>query len=264
MPVRPEFVPTRPEVEFLARCYRFVAMEWQRVKRIQVPDEGFEEKFRESCTLLLQDWSISDEREFHLGSGLDTASGVAHEVDIVARHPALIAIMEIKNRAGALPGKNDVLVFFAKVLDYLALNPALLLGDVSLAFMSRHSFEPRGLAACLGLGIHPVAPDLRPLPILIDNAKKMQIELEERGMSVSTDLLDRFDDHCANLNRLASMLSDSWLDNRCGYLSETSLTVKAVTPPDVDLLASLLRRTNNEGAEILAAFREAKGVEASG
>ena len=153
MLIRPEYNPSPAVLGFLVRCYRFVAFEWPHVDRIQVPDRGFEQRFRESCVLELPDWSISTEREFYLGSGLDTASGVAHEVDIIANHPDLIAIMELKNWGSAGPGKNDVIVFFAKVLDYLATNPTLLFGDVCLSFMSRSSFDSSGLSACLGLGI---------------------------------------------------------------------------------------------------------------
>jgi len=243
----------------LVRCYRFVAWEWPHAERIEVPDEGFEQRFRESCLRNLRSWSIADEREFNLGAGLDTASGVAHEIDIVARHPDLVAIMEMKNRSGAPPGKNDAIVFFAKVLDYLAMNPTLLSDDICLAFMSRHSFESSGLAACLGLGIHPVTPDLRPLPILIDNAVIMQQELDQ-GLPVPPESVARFDDFCAQLNRLSAGLNDTWLDNRCGYLSETSLVVNAVTPPDVALLSHLLREANGEGTEILNTFKAVKAA----
>ena len=123
MPIRPEYTPPQAALEFLVRCYRFVAWEWPHAERVQVPDQGFEQRFRESCFHGLTNWSVSTEREFHLGIGIDTASGVAHEVDIVARHPDLIAIMEMKNRGGVLPGKNDVIVFFAKVLDTWLLIP---------------------------------------------------------------------------------------------------------------------------------------------
>ena len=64
-----------------------------------------------------------------LGSELATASGVLHEIDIVAKHSNVTAIMELKNRHDP-PAKNDVVVFFAKLLDYLALTPDLLLKEL--------------------------------------------------------------------------------------------------------------------------------------
>ena len=254
MPVRTEYIPSRAVVAFLGRCYRFVAQEWSHTDRIDLPDEGFEQRFRESCIRELHDWSISTASEFHLGAGLETASGLGHEVDIIARHSDLIAVMEIKNWSGVSPGKNDVIVFFAKILDYLAANPALLMRDVCLAFMSRNSFEPSGLAACLGLGIHPVAPELRPLPLLIHNARIMQNELDQ-GLLIPTDTLDRFDDYCAHLNMLSAGLNDIWLDNRCGFVSEDSLVLKAVSPRDIAAISQQLRHASSECSEILNEFR---------
>lgn len=257
MPVRPEHIPSRPLLEFLGRCYRFVAREWSHTDRIDLPDQGFEQRFRESCLRELRDWSIASEREFSLGAGLGTASGVGHEVDIIARHPSLIAVMEIKNWSGTSPGKNDVIVFFAKILDYLAANPTLIEEDVCLAFMSRNSFDSSGLAACLGLGIHPVTPELRPLPILIENSNLIQYELDQ-GLLATPDLVDRFDDYCALLNALSAGLNDTWLDNRCGFQTDNSLVLRAVIPGDTVAMSDQLRRANSECSELLEAFRTVK------
>ena len=61
--------------------------------------------------------------------------------------------------------KNDVIVFFAKILDYICYNTDLLKQVLIPVFLSTFAFEYTGLAACLGLGIHPMAPGLRPLPL---------------------------------------------------------------------------------------------------
>ena len=259
MPVRPEIAPPIDSLNFLKCCYRFVSREWHHAAREPVPDDGFEQRFRESCIRNLPDWIISEQRELRLGAGLDTASGVAHEIDLVARHPTVIAILEAKNR-GDLPGKNDVIVFYAKVLDYLLANPALAMGDICLAFMSRNSFDDSGLAACLGLGIYPVASDLRPLPVLIDSAMRMESELR-RGLAVPPDTQDRFDDLCAQLNSFAVALDETWLDNRCGYLSNDSLVFRAVAPSQTGALAQQLRQANSDCTDLLYAFRNAKAAQ---
>ena len=259
MPIRPEIAPPVATLAFLMRCFRFVSLEWPHAVRELVPDDGFEQRFRESCAWHLPEWAISEQREFRLGAGLDTASGVAHEVDIVARHPDVTAILEAKNR-GDLPGKNDIIVFYAKVLDYLLANPSLAMSDICLAFLSRSSFDASGLAACLGLGIHPVASDIRPLPVLINNAMLMENELR-RGLTVASDTQDRFDDWRAELNGLAVALDETWMDNRCGYLSDDSLLFKAVAPLQTGVLAGRLRQANSDGADILRDFRAAKAAQ---
>ena len=134
------------------------------------------------------------------------------------------------------------------------------MSDICLAFLSRNSFDASGLAACLGLGIHPVASDIRPLPVLTNNAILMENELRQ-GVTVPSDTQDRFDDWCAELNSLAVALNETWMDNRCGYLSDDSLLFKAVAPLQTGVLAGRLRQANSDGADILREFRAAKAMQ---
>ncbi|MDD9987564.1 MAG: hypothetical protein OXQ31_14920 [Spirochaetaceae bacterium] len=195
----------------------------------------------------------------YLGAGFETASGVLHEIDIVARRPESTAIIEVKNRKSAPPTKNDVIVFFAKILDYLAANTALIDNDVCLVFVSSGPFEPTGLAACMGLGIHPVGPDIRPLPILVRNAIIMESEIR-RGLRVPAETQERFDDMCARLNNLSSTLRDTWLDSRCGHVSEDKIVLKAVAPLRTIALAQEMWQLNADCADLLDHFRAAKSV----
>ena len=97
MPIRPEILPSKSALLFLRRCFRFVSVEWPHAEREQLPDQGFEQRFRESCNQNLDGWVISEQREFRLGAGLDTASGVSHEIDLVARWSNAATILEAKN-----------------------------------------------------------------------------------------------------------------------------------------------------------------------
>ena len=203
------------------------------------------------------DWTISQEREMRLGESLDTASGVLHEVDIVAQTSDLVAILEIKNRRFDLPGKNDIIIFFAKILDYLALNPALLSREVLPAFMSNFAFEESGLAVCLGLGIHPIGPGLRPLPVLVGNAKIMDAELQ-KGLPLETKVVEQFEDFVAELNNLFVSLNETWITNRCGFLSEDTIVLKAVGGLQTLSLSRKLRQLNGDCTELLDEFRKAK------
>lgn len=257
MNIRVEESLPEAAIHFLKRCYKFVSQEWQHAVRDPLPDQGFEQRFRESCVINLTEWNISQEREMHFGDGLDTASGVAHEVDIVARHQILIAILELKNRRGSPPEKNDVIVLFAKILDYLALNPTLLLKEVCPVFMSTTSFEQSGLAACLGLGIHPVAPNLRPLPLLVHNARCIDFELQ-KGVVVASDVRGCFQDFCAQLNRISVTLSQTWLSSRCGYQSDSTIVLKTVGGLQTLSLSQELMQLNSDCCRLLEEFRRAK------
>ena len=244
MLIRPENQWSEPTLDFLKRCFRFVSREWPHAKRESVPDGGFEERFRDSCVQHLSNWSIAPPREMRLGAGLDTLSGTLHEVDIIAKTSRTTAAAELKNLGGG-PSKNDIIVFYAKILDYLLANPDLAYDDICLAFVSRVTFDQRGLSACLGLGIHPIASDIRPLPVLINNAMSMQTELDQ-GLQVDSETLDRFEDFCANLNRVSFALRETWLDHRCDYISSGDvLQFRAVDPIDVDDFARELRQANS-------------------
>ena len=243
-------------IDFLRHSYRFVNEEWQHADREDLPDQGFERNFRASCITGLSDWEISQEREMRLGYELSTASGVLHEIDIVTKHADVTAIMELKNRQES-PTKNDVVVLFAKILDYLTLNPDLLLKEVCPIFMSTSMFEESGLAACLGLGIHPICPGLRPVPILIDNAKRIDVELR-LGTHVSEETLDRFQEFCAELNNTSLSLTDNWFSSRFGYRSEDTIVLKAAAGSDVSAICHSLRHLNGECNWLISAVREAK------
>lgn len=170
-----------------------------------------------------------------------------------------MGIAELKNRGGS-PGKNDVIVFYAKILDYLLSNPELAQQDITLAFVSQTTFDLRGLAACLGLGIHPVASSLRPLPVLVDNARRMEVELRN-GLVVGSHVLDDYEDFCAQINRLGLVLYETWLDNRVGYLTEDRMTFQAIAPINVDDAARDFLQVNSDYMRIIADFLHAKHQE---
>lgn len=245
-------------LQFLKHCYLFVNNKWQHITREpSLPDQGFEQCFRENCVKELSGWNISQEREMHFGCGIDTASGVSHEIDIVAQHLNLIAIVEMKNRPSVPPEKNDVIVFFAKIVDYLAFNPTLLLKEMCPVFMSNTHFEYSGLAACLGLGIHPIAPNLRALPILFDNARRMDFEIKN-VIPVSTDVSNDFQDFYAQVKRMNNLLEETWLSSRCGYQSEDRIVLKSMRVDDSLILSDDFRKLNHDCSRLLGEFKKAK------
>jgi hypothetical protein len=247
-----------PALDLLRHCYRFVNEEWQHLPRDGSVDQGFEVKLRESCVVKLNGWVVSQHREMNLGMGLITASGVLHEIDVIAQHEPTVGILELKNRAGWQPEKNDVIVLFAKILDYLCLTPALLRAYLVPIFVSSYAFQQSGLAACLGLGIHPVAPQLRPLPILLDNANRMTTEMD-KGLALSSADALAFDDFCAKLANMLSLLAGADTNNRFDYFNDLTIAVRAFGGVDVEELADDLRTLNSECSRLIQVFKTAKG-----
>ena len=258
MALRVETPVPRPALDLLRRCYLFVNEDWQHLPRDESADQGFEAKLRESCIAKLVGWVVSQHREMNLGMGLITASGVLHEIDVVAQLEPTVGILELKNRADWPAEKNDVIVFFAKILDYLCLTPALLRSYLVPIFVSSYAFEQSGLAACLGLGIHPVAPQLRPLPILIDNANRMIAEMD-KGLTLSSEDTLAFDDFRAKLRNMSSLLAGADANNRFDYFNDLTIAVHAFGGVDVTELADELWALNGECSRLIHVFKAAKG-----
>jgi hypothetical protein len=246
-----------PGLVLLKHCYRFINEDWQHLPRDDSPDQGFEVRLRESCVKKLVGWVVSQNREMNLGMGLVTASGVLHEIDIVAQHEPTMGILELKNRQAWPPEKNDVIVFFAKILDYLCHTPAVLRAHLVPIFLSSYTFEQSGLAACLGLGIHPVAPQLRPLPILRDSANRMAAEVD-KGLSLSSEDALAFSDFCAKLANMSSLLAGADANRRFDYFNDLTVAVRASGEIDVQEMADEIRKLNSECNRLLQVFRIAK------
>jgi hypothetical protein len=243
-----------PGVALLRHSYLFVNERWQHMNREPIPDQGFEERFRESC--IQPGWVVSQYREMNFGSALGTASGVLHEVDLVSHSEPVRGVFEFKNRPEMLPEKNDVIVFFAKILDYLCLNPSLLKQTLVPVFLTTVPFEWSGLAACLGLGIHPVAPGLRPLPLLIHNARCMCAE-RDKGTVVAEADSSALDDFCVELNRLSAILTPADLNQRCDLLNDETVTIRATRVKQPGELGDQLRTINAECTRLIDVFKAA-------
>jgi hypothetical protein len=212
-------------------------------------------RLRESCVLKLVGWVVSQNREMNLGMGLITASGVLHEIDVVAQHEPTVGI---KNRAGWAPEKNDIIVFFAKILDYLCHTPSLLRAHLVPIFVSSHGFQQSGLAACLGLGIHPIGPQLRPPFVLLENANLMTYELDRGILLPPADAL-AFHDFYASLQNMLSLLVGVDVNKRFDQFDDLTVAVHAVGNVDVDDLANELRALNSECSRLIQVFKAAKG-----
>lgn len=249
-------------LQFLQKCYKFLHQDWPRAIREPLPDHGFEERLRERCVIDLIDWRVSPPWELHLGSSYETSSGTKHEIDLVAEHTHAFAILEAKNRPYDLPTKNDVIVFFAKILDYLTCNPSLALKDICPVFISTCGFEQSGLAACLGLGIHPIGPSLRPLPILNENVRLMENELRN-GLVIDSQYQDGFMEFRANVVHCSLLLEPTWFSNRYGYQSEDTIVSKAVRGLSTLQMSDEFRELNGQCSQLIEAFSLAKAKRSS-
>ncbi|TIN21009.1 MAG: hypothetical protein E5Y59_02805 [Mesorhizobium sp.] len=180
-----------------------------------------------------------------------------HEIDIVALCQPAYGILELKNRLSGPPDKNDVIVFFAKILDYICNNPAILRGHLVPIFVSSTPFEQPTLAACLGLGIHPVSPMFRPLPMLLDAANRMSGEIE-RGLVLLPDDFLAFEDFMLRSNHVARVLAGADANSRFDLYDNLTVAVRSSGDVDVQGLAIEMRALNSECSRLIAVVRGLK------
>ena len=248
---------TEASLSFLLHCYKFLNQHWQHADRESLPDQGFEIRLRESCILTSKDWRVSQPWELNLGCDAETSSGTLHEIDLVVEQDISFAIVEAKNRPFDLPAKNDVIVFFAKIVDYLTCNPSITQKEVCPVFISTFPFERSGLAACLGLGIHPIAPTVRPVPILADLVRKMETELRN-DLDVGPAHLESFTVFRSDVNHLSDYLRDTWFTARFGYQSQEAIVCRAVRGLQTKALSEEFLEVNSKCSRLITAFKDAK------
>lgn len=248
---------TKSSLSFLWHCYRFLNQDWQHADRESLPDQGFEIRMRDSCILSSRDWRVSQPWELNLGCDAQTSSGTLHEIDLVVEQNDSFGIVEAKNRPVDLPAKNDVVIFFAKILDYITCNPSITQKEICPVFISTFAFERSGLAACLGLGIHPIGPRIRPLPLLIDLVRKMEAELRDE-LDVGPEYLEAFTDFRSEVNKVSIYLRDTWFTARFGYQSQDTIISRAVRGLDTLAVSEEFLELNGTCSSLIGVFKDAK------
>ena len=138
----------------------------------------------------------------------------------------------------------------------MSTRPSLLKQTLAPVFLSTFAFEYTGLAACIGLGIHPVAPGLRPLPLLIDNARRMAVE-RDKGIGLPQAEWDTFDDFCVALNRLSIKLVPADINQRFDILNDTTVKARAVRITQTVEIGDQFRSLSAECSRLIDVFRAA-------
>jgi len=194
-----------------------------------------------------------------LGGGFGTASGILHEIDVVASHESLRFIWELKHWS-ALVDKNCVVGFWAKLLDYLSAHPDLAAQENIPIFVTTGSFDEHGLAAALALGIAPVAPGIRPPQMLIRNLERLDLSLRanpEFGEAVA-EQADEFRSGCRHL---VAMLDGSAVSDRVGRLSDHAISLSSRPFEDGSAAVALLRSLNARCAELINSWEKMRKLE---
>lgn len=173
--------------------------------------------------------------ELTMGTGLPAFSGLFHEHDLGVRGKGQAVILELKNYPRSRVGKNDIMLFNQKTIDFqLSLVQANDKSRLIRAFATtdtRVSDAVRGF--CLQWGILLVEPSLLPIPSAVAAMRDLE------GTEVSTE--PEFEINLERAERLAAFIRP--LDNILvpSSLSRWRLLLDASSLPQVPALTALVR-----------------------
>ena len=162
-------------------------------------DEGFEDQFREFVFRELKAITVSETHDLGFGKSLESLSGLAHEIDLIARWDGLVVVFELKN---CTVDKTMVLNFQQKCLDYFLENVHVLKETcLERVFLTNSTItDIRIRSFCLIWGIRLV--DFSQVPL-------GQCKLWLENLSSNPDISDRYKDQIEHLSSEIQYLEDN-------------------------------------------------------
>lgn len=147
----------------------FVYKEWGRLRRLPIPDKGFEESFREYIYNKLNFDKMSHIRDMGFGLSYPSFSDTPHEIDIICSKDKEIYVFETKHYTTGNITKDIVFTFLGKVLDYYLKN-AEVLSDYNITLLIvtiNKTIDDPIRKLCLAYGIKLIEPSMM-TPSVID------------------------------------------------------------------------------------------------
>lgn len=131
-------------------------------------DQGFERTFREHFWQRLRPDLVSSVHDLSFAASLSTLSGLAHELDLLARWENQEWVFELKNGGGSDINKEMLMVFHEKILDFYLANYGFLFGfRIMRGFLTGAGYIDNNLRAyCATWGIVLIDNELLPIPAL--------------------------------------------------------------------------------------------------
>jgi len=149
-----------PDVEVIS--WRFVSAEWEKMKRMPLPDRGFEESFRDYLYRRLYFGRLSGTRDTGLGLSYATLSGAPHELDVICARENNLFVFELKHYSVSNLTKDIVFTFLGKVIDFYLKNiEGLRSQKITMYLMTiNRSIDDTVRKLCVTYGIKLIEPSL--------------------------------------------------------------------------------------------------------
>lgn len=146
----------------------FVSQEWNRLRRMPIPDKGFEESFREYIYSRMHFDSESTVRDMGLGLSYSTLSDTPHELDVVCTKGKELLVFELKHYEVSYLTKEIVFTFLGKVIDYYLKNcPVLSDFEVSMLLVTiNQNVDDSIRKLCITYGIKLIEPSQMTIKVI--------------------------------------------------------------------------------------------------
>ncbi len=152
-------------VDVEAFSWLFVHKKWDKLRRMPIPDKGFEESFREYIYGKMHFDVISNLRDMGFGLSYSTLSSVPHELDIICTKEQNKFIFELKHYETSSITKEIIFTFLGKVIDYYLKNTASLSPYKITMFLVtiNRNIDDSIRKLCIAFGIKLIEPSLMTL-----------------------------------------------------------------------------------------------------
>lgn len=154
------------EVEVFS--WLFVHKEWDKLRRMPIPDKGFEESFREYLYRKINFDVVSDVRDTGFGLSYSTMSTVPHELDVICTKKEGKFIFELKHYEVSDIVKELIFTFIGKVMDFYLKNAEILSGykNTMLFVTINKDVDDSIRRLCIAYGVKLIEPSLMTLGTL--------------------------------------------------------------------------------------------------
>jgi len=146
----------------------FVYNKWDILRKMPIPDKGFEESFRENLYKKINFDVVSDVRDTGFGLSYSTVSSVPHELDLICRKEKHKFVFELKHYETSHITKNLIFTFIGKVMDFYIKNAEDLSNyKITMLFVTINKDVDDSIRKlCIAYGVKLIEPSLMTLGTL--------------------------------------------------------------------------------------------------
>jgi len=177
-------------IEVEVYSWLFVSKQWDKLRRMPIPDKGFENWFREYLYQSLNFDVVSDQRDMGLGLSYYSLSDTPHELDVVCLKDRDLFVFELKHYEVSNITKEIVFTFLGKVMDFYFRNDELLSNyKITMLLVTvNRNVDDSIRKLCITYGIKLIEPRIMTLGIMDYFARDLYQKISEKDAKFKAEV----------------------------------------------------------------------------